>query len=126
VIGGGERARVDPSPGFSQAVRAGSIVVVSGQVAWGSGGEVVGEGDSAAQATQVFANLTAVLEQAGARLDDVVKLTCFLTDASHFDGYARVKANAFPDAGPASTTVIVDELLDERLLLEVEAMAVIR
>jgi 2-iminobutanoate/2-iminopropanoate deaminase len=52
----------------------------------------------------------------------VVKLTCYLTDAAHFAAYAKVKASVFPAEAPASTTVIA-QLLDARLLLEVEAVA---
>lgn len=100
------------------------MIFVAGQVAWGAPGEVVGIADAYAQAKQVFSNLRDVLARAGARLEDVVKLTCYLTDAAHFDSYAAVKAEVFPGAGPASTTVVVDALLDERLLLEVEAVAV--
>lgn len=124
MTGNSDVRRVDAAPGFSQAVRVGTTVFVSGQVAWGAPGEVIGIGDPYEQAKQVFSNLRDVLAKAGARLEDVVKLTCFLTDAAHFDGYARAKAELYPDAGPASTTVVVDALLDERLLLEVEAVAV--
>ena len=115
---------IDGHPGMSQATSFGEHVFVSGQVAWGADGEVVGEGDSRAQAEQVFVNLERVLGATGCSLADVVKLTCYLTDAAHFDGYAEVKARRYPDRGPASSTVVVAALLDSRLLLEVEAVAV--
>jgi enamine deaminase RidA (YjgF/YER057c/UK114 family) len=112
---------------MAQATRVGDVVHVAGQVAWTdvAGGEVVGEGDSRRHADQVFANLLKVLAEVGCGLDDVVKLTCFLTDAGHFAGYAAAKAELFGDQAPASTTVIVSALLDPRLTIEVEAVAIV-
>ena len=110
--------------GMSQAVRHGELVQVSGQVAFAPGGELVGEGDAAAQAEQALANVEAALAAAGARPEDVVKLTCFLLDAGDYPAYAAAKAKRFGAAAPASTCVVVAALLDPRLLLEVEAVAV--
>ncbi len=111
--------------GMSQAVRDGNLVVVSGQVALDAAGEVVGEGDPAAQAEQALANLEAALAAAGARNEDVVKLTCFLCDAAGYGAYAEAKNRRFEATAPASTCVVVSALLDPRLLLEVEALAVV-
>jgi len=116
--------RIGATTGMSQATRVGGVVHVAGQVAWGDGGEVVGEGDSRRHADQVFANLQRVLAEAGCGLDDVAKLTCYLTDPADFAGYAAAKAAAFGDAAPASTTVVVAALLDPRLSIEVEAVAI--
>jgi enamine deaminase RidA (YjgF/YER057c/UK114 family) len=119
--------RVGATTGMSQATVAGGLVHVAGQVAWADGGDgtaVVGEHDSRAQADQVFARLGRVLAEAGCGPADVVKLTCYLTDAAHFGGYAAAKAAVFGDAAPASTTVVVAALLDPRLAIEVEAVAV--
>lgn len=118
--------RVDPTSGMSQAVRIGSHVHVSGQVAWSAPGQVAGIGDTRAQAQQAFANLADLLVRAGSGLADVVALRCFLTPDAVFDDYRDVKAALFPDAGPASTTVVVAALLDERLLVEIEAVAIAR
>jgi reactive intermediate/imine deaminase len=124
-----ERQRLDlpglAFAGMSQAVRDGDLVVVSGQVALDSNGEVVGEGDWEAQAEQALANLEAALAAAGAAPADVVKLTCFLTDAAGYAAYAAAKNRRFEAAAPASTCVVVAALLDPRLLLEVEAIAVV-
>ncbi len=98
---------------------------VSGQVAWSSPGEVAGVADTRAQARQTFANLADTLERAGSELADVVALRCYLTPDAVFEDYAEVKAGLFPDAGPASTTVVVAALLDPRLLIEVEAVAIV-
>lgn len=108
--------------GMSQAVVAGGWVHVSGQVALREG-RVVGQGDPEAQAAQCFENLAAALQAAGAGLGQVVKLTCFLTEASAYAGYAAVRNRLFIGGAPASTVVIVKELLVPGLLMEVEALA---
>jgi enamine deaminase RidA (YjgF/YER057c/UK114 family) len=114
-----------PSGAISQAVRAGDLVTVSGQVALGAGGEIVGEGDSHAQAEQVFDNLEAVLRAAGAALSDIISLTCYLVGPEHYPAYAAVRAQRLGAQRPAGTAVIVDSLLDPRFLMEVQALAVV-
>lgn len=116
--------RVGATVGMSQATRRAGVVHVAGQVAWGDDGEVVGEGDARRQADQAFANLGRVLAEAGCGLADVVKLTCYLTDPADFAGYAAAKAEVFGAEAPASTTVVVAALLDPRLSIEVEAVAI--
>ena len=118
--------RFDPPgmrfPGMSQAVRCGEWITVSGQVAL-KDGQVVGIGDAAAQARQCFANIEAALAEAGASLDDVVSLRCYLVESAAYEGYAQVKSMLFQDKSPASTTVIISALLIPALLIEVEAVA---
>lgn len=118
--------RFDPPgtrfPGMSQAVRAGDWIMVSGQVAL-KDGKVVGIGDPAAQARQCFANIEAALTEAGATMDDVVTLRCYLTDKAAYAGYAEIKNVLFASRPPASTTVIISALLLPELLMEVEAAA---
>jgi enamine deaminase RidA (YjgF/YER057c/UK114 family) len=111
------------SPRMSWAVRAGTTVYLSGHVAF-DGDRVVGEGDPLAQAEQIFKNLEASLSAAGATFEDVVKLTCYALSPEAYQGYAAVKKNYVADTGPAGTAIIVGALLDPRLLLEVEAIAV--
>jgi 2-iminobutanoate/2-iminopropanoate deaminase len=108
--------------GMSQAVRAGDWISVSGQVALRDG-EIVGIGDAAAQAEQCFANIEMALKAAGGTLADVVSLRCFLTVKSAYAGYSEIKNALFAGNPPASTTVVVSELLLPDLLMEVEAMA---
>lgn len=116
--------RIGATTGMSQATARSGVVHVAGQVAWGDDGEVVGEGDSRRHADQVFANLRRVLAEAGCGFDDVAKLTCYLTDPADFPGYAAAKAAVFGDQAPACTTVVVAALLDPRLSIEVEAVAI--
>lgn len=112
-------------PAMSQAVRAGNLVVLAGQVALDEEGELVGENDPAAQAEQCFSNIETLLERCGSSLRDVVKLTCFLTDKSAYAAYAAAKQARFTDDPPAGTAVVVRELLDDRFLMEVEALAMV-
>jgi enamine deaminase RidA (YjgF/YER057c/UK114 family) len=109
---------------MSQAVHDGHTIYLSGQVALAEDGSVVGLDDPHAQAEQCFRNVESVLRAAGGRLENVVQLTCYLTDAKHFDAYAEVKRGLFPDRPPSSTTVIVAGLLNPELLMEVAAIAV--
>jgi 2-iminobutanoate/2-iminopropanoate deaminase len=113
--------------GFSQAWRvdaATSIVFASGQASISPEGQLVGEGDFDAQVRQVFENLQTVIEEAGATLPSVVKLTVFLTDMSKLRDYTRIKAEFFSGEQPASTAVGVTALARPELMVEVEAVAV--
>jgi 2-iminobutanoate/2-iminopropanoate deaminase len=113
--------------GFSQAWRvegADAILFVSGQVAYSSDGQLVGVGDFEEQTRQVFENLRTVVEQAGATLHSIVKLTVFLTDMSKLRDYGRIKSEFFTGEQPASTAVGVTALARPELMIEVEALAV--
>jgi len=76
-----------------------------------------------AQARQCFANIEAVLQLAGATLDDVVALRCYLVDAEYYQAYAGVKNALFDANPPCGTAVIVKGLLSPDFLMEVEAVA---
>ncbi len=108
---------------IAQAVRAGNVIYVAGQVAMSPEGEIVGRGDMKEQARQVFGNIREVLGMAGGEMSDVVKLTAYLTDFSQFDGFAEARREAFPEVTFASTGVEVSGLVDPDLLVEVEAIA---
>lgn len=109
---------------YSQAVRAGNLVFVSGQIPLHpQTGEVVGE-TAAEQARQVLQNLQAVLQAAGATLQDVVKTTIFLTDLGQFAAVNAVYAEFFPENPPARSTVQVAGL-PRGVQVEIEAVAVI-
>ena len=116
-----------PAPGYTQVVEAtgGRTIYVSVQVALDRHGEIVGEGDL--EARQVFENLKAGLEAAGAGFGEVVKLGYYLTDISQIAVVRRVRDEYVDtDNPPASTAVEVRRLFREELLIEVEAVAVIQ
>jgi enamine deaminase RidA (YjgF/YER057c/UK114 family) len=113
--------------GYSQVVTGrGRLVVVSGQIAQDAAGELVGPGDPAAQARQVFENLGRCLAAAGAGFGDVVKLTFFVLDVADLPA-AREARDAVIDTArpPASTAVQVSALVGPGYLLEVEAWALV-
>jgi reactive intermediate/imine deaminase len=110
---------------FSQGVRVGNTIYVSGQVAFDREGKVVGKGDMAVQTRQAIENMKAVLAAAGATLDDVVKVTMFVTDMS-LAGQARdVRKEYFVKNPPASTGLEIQALAHPDLLVELEAIAVV-
>ncbi|MEU2423597.1 RidA family protein [Streptomyces sp. NPDC007851] len=120
-------AGVAPAAQYTHVVAAtGRFVAVSGQLPLDEHGELVGEGDPAAQAVQVFENLRRCLAAAGAGFDDVVKLTCFVTDMAHMPALRAARAAHIPeDRLPASSAVQVAALVAPRFLMEVEALAVV-
>jgi enamine deaminase RidA (YjgF/YER057c/UK114 family) len=114
--------------GYSHVVVAqgGRTLYISGQLALDREGNLVGRGDFRAQVKQVFENLKARLEEGGATFKDVVKLNYYLTDASDLQGL-RDTRNSYinTENPPASTLVVVKQLVREEYLLEVEAVAVV-
>ena len=115
----------EPKIGFSRAVRAGDTVYVSGTVAWGEHGRLVGEGDVYAQAKQAISNIEEALIEAGASLSDIVRTRIYLTDISCLEEAARAHGEAFGQIRPASSIVEVSALAEPRMLVEIEAVAVI-
>jgi len=115
--------------GYSHVVSArGTSVYIAGQVAFDAEGRVVGPGDLRAQAEQVFNNLQCALSAAGARIDDLVKLTVFVVNYKPADRevIAEVRGRFMGHrTPPASTMVGVQALVMPELLLEVEAIAVV-
>ena len=106
-------------------VRVDATIWVSGMVAFDPDGKIVGLGDMRAQADKTFANIAEVLALGGATLDDVVKITAWLTDMDQYAGYNDARAAAFTGRLPASATVHSPRLVRDGLLVEVEALAVL-
>jgi 2-iminobutanoate/2-iminopropanoate deaminase len=107
---------------YSQAIHAGGLVFVSGQIALAPDGhELVGEG-IAEQTEQVFANLRAILEAAGTSLDRVVKTTVYLRSLDDFQGMNDVYRTHVGDVPPARATVEVTAL-PSGALIEIDAIA---
>ena len=113
--------------GYSQVVPGrGRLVVVSGQVAQNVTGELVGPGDPAAQARQVFENLGRCLAEVGAGFDDVVKLTLFVLDVADLPAVREARDAVIDTARPpASSAVQVSALFAPGYLVEVEAWALV-
>jgi reactive intermediate/imine deaminase len=115
-----------PAGIFSSGVKvpAGQLIFVSGQVARNAAGETIGTGDIRAQTRQALDNVKAVLEAAGATMDDIVKVTVFVTDVTHLAAIHEVRAAYFTRDYPASTLVEVKGLVSPDLMIEIEAIAV--
>jgi 2-iminobutanoate/2-iminopropanoate deaminase len=115
----------EPISHYTDAVKAGGLVFVSGIVPIDAEGQVVGEGDVVEQTRQIFRNLELVLRAAGCGFGDVVKVTLFLLDVNDRARINPVRQEVFGDARPASTLVEVSALAVPGALLEIEAVAAI-
>ncbi len=104
---------------------AGRTIYVSGQVSMDAEGTVVGEGDVKLQTETVLEHVKTVLEEAGGGMEDVVKVTVFITDMGLYDEIHEVRRRYFEEPYPASSMVEISALIDPRLLIEIEAVAVI-
>jgi enamine deaminase RidA (YjgF/YER057c/UK114 family) len=109
--------------GYSRAVRVGDRIYVTGTTATDDAGEIVGVGDPYAQAVQTIRNIEAALRRLGAGLEHVVRTRMFVTDISRWEEYGRAHGEFFCGIMPATTMVEVSRLIDERMLIEIEADA---
>ena len=118
-----DRAPIPRGP-YNQAIRAGDTIYVAGQIPVDPASNQIVDGDAAVQARQVFENIKAILEAAGASLDRVVKTTIFLADVNDFAAVNAVYAEYFT-AEPARSTVAVAALPGGGAKLQVDAIAVL-
>jgi 2-iminobutanoate/2-iminopropanoate deaminase len=109
---------------YSQAIRAGGFVFLSGQIALDPETGNVVAGDTSAQALRVLLNLKAVLEASGSGLSKVVKTTIYLTDLNDFGVVNRVYGEFFGEVKPARSTVQVSRLPKE-VRVEIDAIALV-
>jgi 2-iminobutanoate/2-iminopropanoate deaminase len=112
----------EPISHYTDAVQADGLLFVSGCVPVDADGRLVGD-DVVAQARQVFANIGAILDAAGARFADVVKVTVYLLDVDHRQRINAVRQEVFGEARPASTLVEVSRLAVPGALVEIDAIA---
>ena len=109
---------------YSQAITAGGFVFVSGQLALRPGEKELMGGEIGVQTEQVFANLRAILEEAGSSLEQLVKTTVFLQNLDDFAGMNEVYAKYVGSTPPARSTVEVAKL-PSGALVEIEAIALV-
>ena len=109
--------------GFHLGIRVENTVYVSGTVAWDRDGNIVGPDNMLEQSRQAFSNVKEILAEAGATMDDVVKINAFLTDINRYTDYSAARAEAFTNNIPASTAVASPALVEPGLLIEIEAIA---
>lgn len=107
-------------------VSGGRLVFLAGQVPLDESGRTVAPGDPVGQIRQVFRNIEAALKAAGGSLDDLVKLTVYLTDGRYFEAFRSVRREFLRRPFPASTGVVVAGLGWPEWLVEIEAVAVVK
>lgn len=113
-----------PAKTWSQCLRAGNLVFISGQIAQ-VGNRIVGKGDPLAQCRQAFRNMRALIEAAGGTMDDIVRITVWLTDVRHRPALLKARAEAFKGDFPTVTLVGGVDLAYDDLLVEIDAFAVL-
>ncbi|MGE0104289.1 MAG: RidA family protein [Blastocatellales bacterium] len=111
--------------GYSRAIRIGDQIFVTGTTAIGENGEIVGDGDAYLQTVQVIRNIERALVALGGELGHVVRTRMFVTDISRWEEYGRAHGEFFAEIRPCATMVEVSRLIDDRMLIEIEADAVI-
>ena len=116
---------VHPTVGYSHAAKAGSTLYIAGQIAQDVDGNIVGKGDFEAQVRQVYKNLTNIMVEAGGSLNNIVKMTTFLTHYNYIETYRSVRNEYFAEPCPPNTLLIIESLALPDYMVEIEAVAVL-
>jgi reactive intermediate/imine deaminase len=117
-----------PKGPYSQAIKVtgDTLMFISGQTPLNSRGNLIGKGDISAQSRQVMENLKCILEAAGGTLDDIVKTTVYITQPDHFKIISDIRKEYFREPYPASTLIVVSNLYLRDILVEIDAIAVLK
>lgn len=116
----------EPISHYTDAVRFGDLLMISGVAPLDADGHLVGGDDPAKQTRQIFENMRLILEAAGARFEDILKVTVYLTEISDRTLINPVRKEYFGSAHPASTLVEVSALAVPGMKVEIEAIAGLR
>lgn len=111
-----------PVSHYTDAVRFGDLLFISGVVSVDGDGNVVGKGDAVAQTRRIFANMKKILDEVGAGFGDVLKVTLYLRNIEDRPKINPVREEVFGQARPASTLVEIAKLIHPDLLVEIEAV----
>lgn len=115
----------EPAEGmWSNCMRVGDLVMISGMTARGQDGESILGADEYEQAKVVFQKIKDLVEAAGAVMDDIVKMTIYVTEIANNTGVWKARKEFFTGDFPACTLVEVSALAKPEILLEIEAIAV--
>jgi 2-iminobutanoate/2-iminopropanoate deaminase len=116
----------DGPPGsYSACKKVGDLVFIAGTVAWDQDMKPLGGNDAYQQSKIILGYLKKMMEAAGGRMDDIVRITVFVTDIRHQPQFWRARKEFFSGDFPASTLVCVSSLFLPELLIEINAEAVI-
>lgn len=110
---------------LSQGIKFRNLLFISGQAGAGDDGKIIDAGFRA-QGEQAFINLRRALEAGGSSLDDVIKVTIFVTDMGNFKEVVALRRKFFSEPYPADTIAEIKALYDPKALIEIEAIAAIR
>ena len=111
--------------GYSRAIKVGNVIHVAGTTATDSDGNVLAKGDPIEQCRIIFGRIETALSQLNASLNDVVRTRMYATRAKDCDEIMRGHGELFGEIRPASTLVVVHELVNPEMLLEIEVEAII-
>lgn len=115
-----------PISHYTDAVRFNNLVFISGLAPFDENDRLVGDGDVAAQARQIFKNMRKILDAVGADFSDILKVTVFLTDVSDRAKINPVRQEFFGSSRPASTLIGISELALPGMKIEIEAVVGLR
>ncbi len=121
----GTAAPWEPIVGYSRAVRVGGFIAVTGTSSLDEHGQLVGEGDPAAQTRRCLENIRSALQRLHADMRHVVRTRIYVTDIKQWEAIGRVHGEVFGEIRPATTMVQVAALIDPRMLVEIEADAIV-
>jgi len=111
--------------GYSRAVKVGNTIEVSGTVASGPDGNVVGINDAYEQTRYIYQKIEKTLQNAGSSMKDVVRVRMFVTDISRWQEYAKAHSEFFIDIKPCNSMIEVKGLIEREYLVEIEVTAII-
>jgi enamine deaminase RidA (YjgF/YER057c/UK114 family) len=128
-----ERSAINPWTwqeewGFSQAWKVDgphSVIYLAGQAGVDDDGEFIHDGDFEGEVRLMFENMRRVLEEGGASLDNVIRMTVFIKDMSKIEEFTKIKLDVFGNHAPAQSAIGVSVLAVPELTLEIEATAVV-
>ncbi len=115
----------DQRPRYTLGWRVGNTIYVAGQLPYDKDGTLIGKGDIKAQTRRVFENIQKIVVAGGGKMDDVVKITVFVTDVRFREPYGEVRSEFFGPNPPACTLVQISNLAIPDALIEIEAVAVV-